>query len=161
MGSILHPISHYTLYLITVLQYSLRELLFKMISSHPHFVRCIKPNNDRVPGQFDEEKVLTQLNYTGVLETTRIRRQGYSHRIPFQEFAKRFVFFANHLKDLFNWIKDACFCTGCQIGAQVIIHIINFYHFRYPFGRWEAIIVKYLDQGHNCHNMDLNHTLIT
>ncbi|XP_033629004.1 myosin-IIIb-like isoform X1 [Asterias rubens] len=71
-------------------RYSLRELLFKMISSQPHFVRCIKPNNDRVPGQFDEEKVLTQLNYTGVLETTRIRRQGYSHRIPFQEFAKRY-----------------------------------------------------------------------
>ncbi|XP_022104374.1 myosin-IIIb-like isoform X3 [Acanthaster planci] len=71
-------------------RYSLRELLFKMVTSQPHFVRCIKPNNDRVPGQFDQEKVLTQLRYTGVLETTRIRRQGFSHRIPFPEFAARY-----------------------------------------------------------------------
>ena len=30
-----------------------------------------------------------QLRYTGVLETTRIRRMGYSHRIAFSEFLKR------------------------------------------------------------------------
>ena len=28
-----------------------------------------------IPGKFDQEKVQTQLKYTGVLETTRIRRQ--------------------------------------------------------------------------------------
>ena len=28
-----------------------------------------------VPGKFDQDKVQTQLKYTGVLETTRIRRQ--------------------------------------------------------------------------------------
>ena len=55
----------------------------------PHFVRCIKPNNEKVPGHFDKEKVLTQLQYTGVLETIRIRRQGFSHRVPFKEFIDR------------------------------------------------------------------------
>lgn len=75
--------------LITFLQYSLMDLLSKMVVGQPHFVRCIKPNNDRQANKFDKEKVLVQLRYTGILETARIRRQGYSHRILFANFIKR------------------------------------------------------------------------
>ena len=52
--------------------------------------RCIRPNVENSPGLFDREKVQVQLRYTGVLETTKIRRQGFSHRIPFSEFLKRY-----------------------------------------------------------------------
>ena len=52
--------------------------------------RCIRPNASNVANSFDPEKVLLQLRYTGVLETTRIRCQGFSHRIPFSEFIKRY-----------------------------------------------------------------------
>ncbi|KFQ51414.1 Myosin-IIIa, partial [Pelecanus crispus] len=76
-------------YLVTFLQYSLMDLLSKMVVGQPHFVRCIKPNNDRQANKFDKEKVLVQLRYTGILETARIRRQGYSHRILFANFIKR------------------------------------------------------------------------
>lgn len=65
------------------------DLLSKMVAGQPHFVRCIKPNNDRQANRFDREKVLVQLRYTGVLETAKIRRQGYSHRIVFANFIKR------------------------------------------------------------------------
>ncbi|XP_077592593.1 myosin-IIIa [Stigmatopora nigra] len=71
-------------------RYSLMDLLSKMVSGQPHFVRCIKPNNDRQPHRFDREKVLVQLRYTGILETAKIRRQGYSHRVPFANFFKRY-----------------------------------------------------------------------
>ncbi|XP_077480286.1 myosin-IIIa isoform X2 [Stigmatopora argus] len=71
-------------------RYSLMDLLSKMVSGQPHFVRCIKPNNDRQPHRFDREKVLVQLRYTGILETAKIRRQGYSHRVPFANFLKRY-----------------------------------------------------------------------
>uniref|UniRef100_A0A8C0ERV4 non-specific serine/threonine protein kinase n=1 Tax=Bubo bubo TaxID=30461 RepID=A0A8C0ERV4_BUBBB len=77
-------------YLVTFLQYSLMDLLSKMVVGQPHFVRCIKPNNDRQANKFDKEKVLVQLRYTGILETARIRRQGYSHRILFANFIKRY-----------------------------------------------------------------------
>lgn len=70
-------------------QYSLMDLLSKMVAGQPHFVRCIKPNNDRQAHNFDREKVLIQLRYTGVLETAKIRRQGYSHRITFANFIQR------------------------------------------------------------------------
>ncbi|XP_051872137.1 myosin-IIIa [Pristis pectinata] len=67
---------------------------FRMVGGLPHFVRCIKPNNDRQAKKFDQEKVLVQLRYTGVLETARIRRQGYSHRILFANFIERYYLLA-------------------------------------------------------------------
>ncbi|XP_061442672.1 myosin-IIIa isoform X2 [Rhineura floridana] len=71
-------------------RYSLMDLLSKMVVGQPHFVRCIKPNNDRQANKYDREKVLVQLRYTGILETARIRRQGYSHRILFANFIERY-----------------------------------------------------------------------
>ncbi|XP_059183414.1 myosin-IIIa [Centropristis striata] len=75
-------------------RYSLMDLLSKMVAGQPHFVRCIKPNNDRQANKFDREKVLVQLRYTGVLETAKIRRQGYSHRILLANFIKRYYILA-------------------------------------------------------------------
>lgn len=68
------------------------ELLQKMVSGTPQFVRCLKPNDSRSPKHFDSAKILKQLRYTGVLETIRIRQNGFSHRLTFEEFLKRCVF---------------------------------------------------------------------
>ncbi|XP_062377863.1 myosin-IIIa [Sardina pilchardus] len=75
-------------------RYSLMDLLSKMVAGQPHFVRCIKPNTDRQAGKFDRDKVLVQLRYTGILETAKIRRQGYSHRIAFVNFVQRYYILA-------------------------------------------------------------------
>ncbi|XP_062312272.1 myosin-IIIb-like [Osmerus eperlanus] len=75
-------------------RYSLMDLLSKMVVGQPHFVRCIKPNDDRQALRFCKERVLLQLRYTGILETVAIRRQGYSHRILFQEFVNRYYYLA-------------------------------------------------------------------
>ena len=37
--------------------------------------RCIKPNDKKTADLFDQERVMTQLKYTGVLETTRLRKE--------------------------------------------------------------------------------------
>ncbi|XP_060540202.1 myosin-IIIa [Pantherophis guttatus] len=71
---------------------SLMDLLYKLAVGQPHFVRCIKPNNHRQANKYDKEKVLIQLRYTGILETARIRQQGYSHRILFANFINRYYF---------------------------------------------------------------------
>lgn len=62
-----------------------------MVAGNPQFVRCIKPNELSTPQLFDRAKVLKQLRYAGVLETIRIRQQGFSHRILFEDFVKRYV----------------------------------------------------------------------
>ncbi|KAK5878186.1 hypothetical protein CesoFtcFv8_025618 [Champsocephalus esox] len=89
-------------------RYSLMDLLSKMVAGQPHFVRCIKPNNDRQANKFDREKVLVQLRYTGVLETAKIRRQGYSHRIVFANFMKRYYILAFHADEEPAVTQESC-----------------------------------------------------
>ncbi|KAF5899292.1 unconventional myosin-XV, partial [Clarias magur] len=71
-------------------QLSLMELVEKMERCNPFFVRCIKPNNNKEPGVFDVDLVSTQLRYSGILDTIRIRRQGYPIRILFDVFLFRY-----------------------------------------------------------------------
>lgn len=41
------------------------------------------------PGLFEAEVVMAQLRYSGVLETVRIRKEGFPVRLPFQAFIDR------------------------------------------------------------------------
>ncbi|PKU42832.1 myosin-iiib-like isoform x1 [Limosa lapponica baueri] len=71
-------------------RHSLMMLMERMYSANPHFVRCIKPNGQKEPGVVDSQVVLLQLRYNGLLETIRIRRDGFSWRPSFEEFAERY-----------------------------------------------------------------------
>jgi len=69
---------------------SLAELMLKMSDASPHFIRCIKPNMKKIAGDYDGPLVTNQLSYTGMLETTRIRKLGYSYRPTFADFVDRY-----------------------------------------------------------------------
>lgn len=69
---------------------SLLTLKDTLLSAAPHFIRCVKPNHQKVAKLFDEELVNKQLRYCGMLETTRIRREGYSSRPLFADFVHRY-----------------------------------------------------------------------
>ncbi|NXK64679.1 MYO15 protein, partial [Sylvietta virens] len=70
-------------------QQSLLELVERMERCNPFFVRCIKPNNKKEPGLFEADVVRAQLRYSGILETIRIRKEGFPIRIPFLVFIDR------------------------------------------------------------------------
>lgn len=42
------------------------------------------------PGLFEPDVVMAQLRYSGVLETVRIRKEGFPVRLPFQVFIDRY-----------------------------------------------------------------------
>ncbi|XP_063098230.1 unconventional myosin-XV [Cavia porcellus] len=71
-------------------QQSLLDLVEKMERCNPLFVRCLKPNHKKEPGLFEPDVVMTQLRYSGVLETVRIRKEGFPVRLPFQVFVDRY-----------------------------------------------------------------------
>lgn len=71
-------------------QQSLLDLVEKMERCNPLFVRCLKPNHKKEPGLFEPEVVMAQLRYSGVLETVRIRKEGFPVRLPFQMFIDRY-----------------------------------------------------------------------
>ncbi|CAK9017551.1 unnamed protein product, partial [Durusdinium trenchii] len=107
---------------------SLRLLLAKIDISDPHFVRCIKPNAEKVPKMFNSQLVLEQLLFSGILEAVQIRKKGYASRSSFDDFLKRYGCVASaddyllsagdlvrHLKDKLN--LDA---TGIQVGKTKV-----------------------------------------
>eukprot|EP00117_Sycon_ciliatum_P005837 scpid22251/ scgid9621/ Myosin-IIIa len=109
---------------------SLNLLMEKMFACTPHFVRCIKPNTGKKPGVFEEDFVLSQLRYTGMLETTRIRREGFAIRPSFEEFVSRFKSLANlqirpDAKGC-RRILNAAGITGFQIGKTKVF--LKYYH---------------------------------
>eukprot|EP00930_Biecheleria_cincta_P008752 TRINITY_DN1102_c0_g4_i1.p1 TRINITY_DN1102_c0_g4~~TRINITY_DN1102_c0_g4_i1.p1 ORF type:complete len:1698 (-),score=377.82 TRINITY_DN1102_c0_g4_i1:140-5233(-) len=53
--------------------------------TEPHFIRCIKPNQQNVPDIFDRKGVTEQLRYGGVLQVVQVSRAGYPVRINHQE----------------------------------------------------------------------------
>ncbi|KAG9273908.1 unconventional myosin-IXb isoform X1 [Astyanax mexicanus] len=71
-------------------QTSLVRLLDMLRKAEPFFVRCIRSNAEKREMQFDEDLVLKQLRYTGMLETVRIKRSGYGAKYTFKEFTDEF-----------------------------------------------------------------------
>ncbi|TYH90757.1 hypothetical protein ES332_A13G071100v1 [Gossypium tomentosum] len=77
---------------VTKFKGQLFQLMQRLESTTPHFIRCIKPNNFQSPGSYEQGLVLQQLRCCGVLEVVRISRSGYPTRMPHQKFAKRYGF---------------------------------------------------------------------
>nr|GLL31226.1 myosin-2-like isoform X1 [Ipomoea trifida] len=65
---------------------------FKLENTTPHFIRCIKSNTKKIPGVFEKDLVLQQLQCCGILEVVRISRAGYPTRITHQDFTGRYGF---------------------------------------------------------------------
>ncbi|WPT16300.1 Myosin-11 [Picochlorum sp. SENEW3] len=68
----------------------LSELMLSLQEMEPHYIRCIKPNKDGVPMEFDNSSVLQQLRCGGVLEAVRISCAGYPSKRTYEEFYDHF-----------------------------------------------------------------------
>ncbi|ANB12827.1 myosin 2 [Sugiyamaella lignohabitans] len=86
---------------------SLIELMTTINSTNVHYIRCIKPNDDKAAWKFNGPMVLSQLRACGVLETIRISCAGFPTRWTYEEFASRYYM----LVPSTNWsvaVKELC-----------------------------------------------------
>ncbi|ETN13369.1 hypothetical protein PPTG_08220 [Phytophthora nicotianae INRA-310] len=68
----------------------LSSLLDVLNATEPHFIRCIKPNDQASASQFERRRLLEQLRCSGVLEAVKISRSGYPVRFPHEVFIKTY-----------------------------------------------------------------------
>lgn len=60
-----------------------------LLWQEPFYVRCIKPNEDKVASRLDEDHCRHQVAYLGLLENVRVRRAGFASRQPYPRFLLR------------------------------------------------------------------------
>jgi len=69
---------------------SAQELVKSLTECTPHYVRCIKPNDNKRAGDFNTDRCHHQVKYLGLLENVKVKRAGYAYRHFFDVFLRRF-----------------------------------------------------------------------
>jgi myosin heavy subunit len=68
----------------------LKELMYNISLTTPHYIRCIKPNSTNRANVYDSKLILSQLKCCGVIEAIRVSRAGYPNRYLFNDFLQRY-----------------------------------------------------------------------
>ncbi|KAJ1400138.1 P-loop containing nucleoside triphosphate hydrolase protein, partial [Ochromonadaceae sp. CCMP2298] len=91
----------------------------------PHYIRCLKPNDENVSDTFSRLRITEQLRYGGVLEAVRVARSGFPVRLAHLDFYARYRPLANPfspaLADLAQWrSKHAVDKQSVQLGLTKV-----------------------------------------
>ncbi|KHN83384.1 Myosin-4 [Toxocara canis] len=95
---------------------SLNNLMSMLYKTHPHFIRCIIPNEKKKSGLLDAALVLNQLTCNGVLEGIRICRKGFPNRSPHPDFVERYALLCAEESKSSNDPKE---CAGKMLDKLV------------------------------------------
>ncbi|CAM9227513.1 unnamed protein product [Lampetra planeri] len=118
---------------------SLSLLMETLNATTPHYVRCIKPNDEKLPFEYDSRRVVQQLRACGVLETIRISAQSYPW--TYIEFYSRYSILMTHQDTGLSDKKQTC-----KKVLQRLIQDVN----QYKFGRTKIFFragqVAYLEK---------------
>eukprot|EP00752_Nemacystus_decipiens_P006633 g5963.t1 len=69
---------------------SLGSLMAAISETEPHYIRCVKPNEEQLPMSFQGGYILEQLNWMGMVQIVEIRQRGFSVRYPHNEFVTKY-----------------------------------------------------------------------
>ncbi|KAM6927644.1 myosin heavy chain, fast skeletal muscle-like isoform 2-T2 [Xenentodon cancila] len=106
---------------------NLGKLMTNLRSTHPHFVRCLIPNESKTPGLMENFLVIHQLRCNGVLEGIRICRKGFPSRILYGDFKQRYKVLNASV------IPEGQFIDNKK-ASEKLLGSINVDHSQYKFG---------------------------
>ena len=64
----------------TIFKNSMNTLMTILASKEPFYVRCVKPNEIKSPNSINNQRVIHQISYLGLMENVRVRRAGFAFR---------------------------------------------------------------------------------
>eukprot|EP00475_Leptophrys_vorax_P022894 TRINITY_DN3113_c0_g1_i1.p1 TRINITY_DN3113_c0_g1~~TRINITY_DN3113_c0_g1_i1.p1 ORF type:complete len:1018 (-),score=280.14 TRINITY_DN3113_c0_g1_i1:379-3432(-) len=94
------------------------DLMTELNKCTPHYIRCIKPNDQKSSVIFDQQRVLHQIRYLGLLENVRVRRAGFAFRMPFERFLRQYKMIAKATWPLWD--------DNVKAGCQTIVDELKF-----------------------------------
>ena len=68
----------------------LKQLMREIATTHPYFIRCIKPNQSLKPIEFNTSMVLKQMERSGTIECVKLMQAGFPSRAPYADLQQRF-----------------------------------------------------------------------
>jgi myosin I len=65
-------------------------LVTALMECQPHYVRCVKSNDEKKALKANTKRVQHQVQYLGLLENIKVRRAGFAYRAEYHRFLHRF-----------------------------------------------------------------------
>eukprot|EP01102_Stenamoeba_stenopodia_P010428 TRINITY_DN313_c0_g3_i2.p1 TRINITY_DN313_c0_g3~~TRINITY_DN313_c0_g3_i2.p1 ORF type:complete len:1264 (+),score=385.55 TRINITY_DN313_c0_g3_i2:434-4225(+) len=89
-------------------------LVATLSKAQPHYVRCLKPNDDKMPLTFDKSRVMHQIRYLGLLDNIKVRRAGFAYRTTFNKFMERYYLLSGRTSYAAKRIWKGDDVSGCR-----------------------------------------------
>ncbi|XP_029915963.1 unconventional myosin-Ih [Myripristis murdjan] len=111
---------------------SLLKLTEILMAKEAWYVRCLKSNESKQPGKFDEALIRHQVKYLGLMEHLRVRRAGFAYRRRYDVFLQRY--------------KPLCPATWPHWrgepadGVEVLVQHLGYLPHEYKMGRTKIFI---------------------
>lgn len=84
-------------------------LMNKIKNTNNLFIKCIKPNNNKISDNYQNPLIHTQLLFSGIFETIQISRANYPIRYPIMEYYKKYDCVMNEFNTINFTKKDIQF----------------------------------------------------
>lgn len=117
---------------ITQFRSSLNELIDILKCLEPSYIRCIKPNDLQKPAILNEQLVLHQVKYLGLLENLRVRRAGFAYRRSYETFLHRYKCLSPN-----TWPN---YRGPAKNGVQVLVNDLGYTKDEYRMGETKIFI---------------------
>lgn len=111
---------------------SLAKLMLTLQSKEPWYVRCIKPNSNKMANFLDEQVVRHQVKYLGLMENLRVRRAGFAYRRNYEAFLHRYKCLCPQ-----TWPH---FEGSAKQGVQTLIQYLSYATDDYRMGKTKLFI---------------------
>jgi len=111
------------------------ELMKALSACSPHYVRCIKPNENKAAQDWDAQRCKHQVQYLGLYENVRVRRAGFAYRATFERFLRRYKKLSPTTWGMWGeWTGDN------RQGCQELLRGINVPESQWQFGKTKIFI---------------------
>jgi myosin heavy subunit len=122
----------------------MKQLKKELKACDHHYLRCLKPNEEKKPNLFFSNFVFNQIQYLGVLATIQVRKNGYPTRRTYEDFYENYKLLLNRSVDITTIdYKDLCQeIIVCLIGEEEANNLKD----QYLFGKTKIFMKQPFNQ---------------